>query len=315
VVNLPVLTEAAAGLGFFSFPPSPDGIVRVVPLVGRGSGHVYPALSVEALRTAQGAGTFIIRATGASGEIDTGRPAMTAVAQATAVIAAAGSGERLGAGVPKALVPLAGRPLVAWCLDAFAAAESVDATVIVAPPGHEDQVASLAPRSASLRVVGGGATRAESVRGALEVADGDLVAIHDAARPFVTAELVDELVAKLADRPDAAGVIAAAPLADTVKRAREPRPAQGGFERGGPTVAKTESRDHLWAAQTPQAFRLEALRDAFAADPQRVAEATDEAVLVEKAGGKVLIHPAPASNLKVTTPDDLRVAELLLGSR
>ncbi len=79
VINLPVLTEAAAGLGFYSFPPSPDGIVRSVPLVARGGGQLYPALSVEALRVAQGAGAVIIKATGASGEVDTGRPAMTAL--------------------------------------------------------------------------------------------------------------------------------------------------------------------------------------------------------------------------------------------
>ena len=135
------------------------------------------------------------------------------------------------------------------------------------------------------------------------------------ARPLVTAELIDAVIAKLAGRPDADGVIAAAPLTDTVKRAREPRPAKGEFERGGPTIAKTESRAHLWAAQTPQAFRAGALRDALAGDPQRVAAATDDAMLVEKAGGKVLIEPAPATNLKVTTPADLRIAELLLAAR
>jgi 2-C-methyl-D-erythritol 4-phosphate cytidylyltransferase len=110
-------------------------------------------------------------------------------------------------------------------------------------------------------------------------------------------------------------VIAAAPMTDTVKRAREPRPARGEIARGGPTIAKTESRDHLWAAQTPQVFRTAALREALAANPQRVAEATDDAWLVEKAGGKVLIHPSPPENLKVTTRFDLRVAELLLADR
>src|SRR5919198_978436 len=100
---------------------------------------------------------------------------------------------------------------------------------------------------------------------------------------------------------------AAAPLTDTVKRAREPRPAKGEVARGGPTVAQTLSRDHLWAAQTPQVFRTAALREALAeADPQRVRAATDEAMLIEKAGGKVLMRAAPAENLKVTTPTDLR---------
>jgi 2-C-methyl-D-erythritol 4-phosphate cytidylyltransferase len=185
--------------------------------------------------------------------------------------------------------------------------------VIAAPPGRESELAALAPAGLELEVVPGGESRSESVARALERAGSELVAVHDAARPLVTADLIDGVLAKLASRPDAAGVIAAAPLVDTVKRAREPRPAKGDFERGGPTVARTESRDHLWAAQTPQAFRVEALRDALAADRQRVAAATDDAMLVEKAGGKVLIEPAPAENLKVTTEADLRIAELLLG--
>jgi 2-C-methyl-D-erythritol 4-phosphate cytidylyltransferase len=80
-------------------------------------------------------------------------------------------------------------------------------------------------------------------------------------------------------------------------------------------VAQTVSRDHLWAAQTPQVFRTDALREALGTDPQRIAAATDDAMLVEKSGGKVLIHPAPAGNLKVTTALDLRFAELLLAER
>jgi 2-C-methyl-D-erythritol 4-phosphate cytidylyltransferase len=225
------------------------------------------------------------------------------------VIAAAGSGARLGAGGPKALVEVAGRPLVAWCLDAFAAAGSTGVVVIAAPPGQEDAIAALAPDAV---VVSGAESRSGSVSKALERVETELVAVHDAARPLVTAELIDAVVAKLAARPDAAGVIAAAAVTDTVKRAREPRPTAGEFPRGGPSVARTESRDHLWAAQTPQAFRTEALRAALAADPQLVAAASDDAMLVEKDGGTVLIEPAPAANLKVTTPDDVRVAEALL---
>jgi len=235
------------------------------------------------------------------------------------VIAAAGSGERLGAGGPKALVEVAGRPLLAWCVGAFAAAESVDRAIVAAPPGLEDEIAgaaqtALAGGDLALDVVAGAAERAGSVAAALERVEGELVVVHDAARPFVTPELIDAVLAQLAARPDVAGVIAAAPITDTVKRAREPRPRGGDFERGGPTVARTESRDHLWAAQTPQAFRAGPLRDAHAADPQRVAAATDDAMLVERAGGEVLIHPAPPGNLKVTTPEDLRLAQVLLGT-
>ena len=245
-----------------------------------------------------------------------GRPGEGAPS-ATAVIPAAGGGERLGAEGPKALVELAGRPMLEWSLRAFAATPHLDAAVIAAPAGEERRFAELADAIDSLdsRVVAGGASRSESVAAAVEMVETDLVAVHDAARPMVTPELIAAVIEKLVERPDAAAVIAAAPLTDTVKRAREPRRARGEVARGGPTVAKTESRDHLWAAQTPQAFRADALREALGASTQRVAEATDDAWLVEKQGGKVLIHPSAPDNLKVTTGFDLRVAELLLAER
>ena len=181
--------------------------------------------------------------------------------------------------------------------------------MVAVPRGHEGGLGD------GVVTVVGGEHRSESVAAGLERVEGDLVVVHDAARPLLTPELIDELVEGLASRPDAAAMIAAAPLTDTVKRAREPRSPKGEFPRGGPTVAQTMSRDHLWAAQTPQAFRVAALRDALETDRQRVAAATDDAMLVEKAGGKVLIHPSSAENLKVTTPLDLEVAELLLSRR
>jgi 2-C-methyl-D-erythritol 4-phosphate cytidylyltransferase len=212
-------------------------------------------------------------------------------------------------------VEVAGRPLIAWSLAAFASAAGIERAIVAAPPGREAEIQRLGPGELQVDVVEGGDTRAESVVSALARVESELVAIHDAARPLVTTELIEAVLAKLEARPDAAGVIAASPLTDTVKRAREPRPDRGEFERGGPTISKTESRNHLWAAQTPQAFRTAALREAHDADPQRLAAATDDAMLVEKSGGKVLIEPSPARNLKVTTPDDLRLAELLLAQR
>jgi len=212
-------------------------------------------------------------------------------------------------------VEVAGRPLLAWSLAAFAEASGVNRAIVAAPSGLEAEIEALAPEGLSVEVVAGGHTRSESVGNALRDIETELVAVHDAARPLVTAELIEAVLLTLAGRPDAAGVIAAAPLPDTVKRAREPRPAKGELERGGPTVAKTESRDHLWAAQTPQAFRTAALQEAHAADPQRLAGATDDAMLVEKAGGKVLIEPSTSENLKVTTAADLRIADLLLADR
>jgi 2-C-methyl-D-erythritol 4-phosphate cytidylyltransferase len=250
------------------------------------------------------------------------------VPSAAAIIAAAGTGERLGAQAPKALVELAGRPMLEWSLRAFAAAPEVGTAIVAAPPldlGGFEEVTRAVERHRAARsqedgalevsVVEGGDTRSRSVAAAVEHVEAGIVAVHDAARPLVTPDLIAALIDKLLSRPDAAGVIAATPIVDTVKRAREPRPRGGEIARGGPTIAKTESRDHLWSAQTPQVFRAPALISAVAASPQRLAEATDDAWLVEKDGGKVLIHPAPPENLKVTTPFELRVAELLLAER
>jgi 2-C-methyl-D-erythritol 4-phosphate cytidylyltransferase len=208
----------------------------------------------------------------------------------TAVIAAAGSGERLGAGGPKAFVPLGGRPMIAWSLDACLACGSVAAVVVAVPVGHAHDLQDVV-------MVEGGATRAESVSNALAAVDTELVAIHDAARPLLTPELLDDLVAELVANPDADGVIAAAPLTDTVKK----------FD--GDRITETLDRSELWAAQTPQVFRTEALRSALKAGDS----ATDEAMLIEAVGGTVLIHDSGRPNLKVTTPIDLSVAELLLG--
>jgi 2-C-methyl-D-erythritol 4-phosphate cytidylyltransferase len=185
----------------------------------------------------------------------------------------------------------------------------VGPVIVAVPAGSEDRI----PKD--VVAVAGGASRSESVAAGLERVETQLVAVHDAARPLVTAELIDELVAKLLDHPDAAAVLAAAPLTDTVKRARSPGSDDGDAPDGGPTVAQTVSRDHLWAAQTPQVFRTVALRTALEADPEDLAAATDDAMLVEKAGGEVLLHQSSPENLKVTTPLDLRIAELLLAER
>lgn len=209
-------------------------------------------------------------------------------------------------------MPVAGRPMIEWSIDAFRACESVGAIVVAAPPGHVGDLGGH-----DLGVVAGGRTRAQSVANALEAVGTGCVAIHDAARPLLTPQLVEALVADLDADEAAAGVIAAAPVNDTIKRATES--ANGQFdsdsESNRPLAVKTtEDRSRLWRAQTPQVFRTEALREALAA-AERPEEATDEAMLVEAAGGTVLIHPVTEQNLKVTTPLDLRVAELLLAER
>ena len=203
--------------------------------------------------------------------------------------------------------------MVEWSVAACRAVASVHSIVVACPPGHIHELAG-----SDLGVVDGGATRAESVRNALQAVGTELVAIHDAARPLVTAELIEEVVATLVADPEAAGAIAATPVTDTVKRVSKPSRAPfGGVEspKGAHIVESTLDRGRLWAAQTPQVFRVEALRAALEGDPGRVAAATDEAMLVEAAGGKVLINPSPPENLKVTTPVDLKLAEFLLLDR
>jgi 2-C-methyl-D-erythritol 4-phosphate cytidylyltransferase len=214
------------------------------------------------------------------------------------VIAAAGSGERLGAGGPKAFVELAGRPLLDWSLDAFSSAKSIAEVVVAVPPGQEGSVAER-----GVVAVAGGAHRSESVANALELCGGEIVVVHDAARPLATPALIDAVVERLASDQDAAGVIAAAPVTDTIKQTGDAGEVERTLDRAG-----------LWAVQTPQAFRADALREALS-DPDSIPDATDDAMLVERRGGRVLIHSAPPENLKVTSPLDLSLAGLLLRER
>ena len=178
--------------------------------------------------------------------------------------------------------------------------------MVAAPAGFEAEVREVAADALlAVEVVTGGATRAESVSGALAAAPAtELIAVHDAARPLVTVELIDALVATLVERSDAGGVVPAAAITDTIKRAR----------RDGAIVA-TEDRSELWAAQTPQLFRADALRAAHAGHPVSVAAATDDAMLVEASGATVLIEPTTTENFKVTTAADLRHADLVLNER
>ena len=201
--------------------------------------------------------------------------------------------------------------MIEWSIEAFRACGSVCSIVVAAPPGHIGDLGGP-----DLAIVPGGATRAQSVANALEAVESEYVAIHDAARPLLTSELLEALVANLDASPEAAGVIAAAPVTDTIKRSDESnlRSTTSQVANRNLAITATEDRSQLWAAQTPQVFRAVALREALAA-AERPEEATDEAMLVEWNGGTVLIHAVAEQNLKVTTPLDLRVAEMLLAER
>ncbi len=215
-----------------------------------------------------------------------------------ALIVAAGSGQRLGAGVPKAYVELAGRPMLAWSVEALAATPAVEEIVIALPQGAQAPAGTLG--------VVGGSSRSESVLHALEAAGpGETVLVHDAARPLLTPALAAEVIAALEDEPGADAAIAAAPVTDTIKRAG----------RDGGEVRETLDRGELWAVQTPQVFRRAALERALDVEAEVLARATDDASLIERAGGRVLVVPSPVQNIKVTTSFDLHVAEMLLGER
>jgi 2-C-methyl-D-erythritol 4-phosphate cytidylyltransferase len=206
------------------------------------------------------------------------------------LILAAGSGDRLGAGVPKAFVECAGRPLLEWSLDALRG--TCDRVVVAVPEGLE---------SGDPDRVAGAATRSGSVRAALSAApEAEVVVVHDAARPLVTPGLVQRCLAALEGGWD--GAVAAACATDTLKEAR----AEDG------AVLRTLDRGAVWVVQTPQAFAAAALRQALDVDDVRLAAASDDASLVEAGGGSVRVVEAPPENLKVTSALDLRIAEVRL---
>ena len=202
------------------------------------------------------------------------------------IVPAGGSGERLGAERPKAFVVCAGRPLLEWSVEVLSVV--CDRVIVAVPAGHE--------RPGSVE---GGASRSASVRNALAAApEARTVVVHDAARPLVTRELVESCLAALMGVD---GVTAAAPVTDTIKQT---------FPDG--TVERTLERSRLWAVQTPQVFRADALRRALDVDEAVLAGATDDASLVEAAGGTIRVVEAPPDNFKVTSRADLARAEALL---
>jgi len=214
-----------------------------------------------------------------------------------AVLAAAGSGERLGADRPKAFIRLGERVLLAESLERLDASDWIDEIVVAAPPGWEEPAILLAEELGCSKVsacVAGGPSRSESVRLALaEVPEeAAVVLVHDAARPFLDEEVIGRVLGPLNEGWD--GAVPALPVSDTIKRV------------DGDRVVETLRRDELRAVQTPQAFIASVLREALSGD---VSSASDCASLVEARGGRVTVVPGDPRLLKVTTPADLALLE------
>ena len=189
--------------------------------------------------------------------------------------------------------------MLEWSVAALQAVPAVEEIIIALPADVLDE----APEGTV--AVAGGEQRSHSVRAALAASgDGDPVIVHDAARPLATPELFQQVLDELGRHPVEA-VIAAAPVSDTIKECRP----------DGRTVDRTLDRSRLWAVQTPQVFRRQALERAMAGDEEALARATDDAWLIEQGGGTVRIVGSEPGNFKVTTPHDLRIAELLLRER
>jgi 2-C-methyl-D-erythritol 4-phosphate cytidylyltransferase len=219
---------------------------------------------------------------------------------AAAIILAAGRGTRMGPAADKVFADLAGRPVLAWTLLAFQRAAAIDRIVVATRPDCLARVAEIAGAAGiakPLAVVVGGERRQDSVAAGLAALDAavEVVSVHDAARPLVRPDEIDDGV-RLARQHGA--VVLGAPVVDTIKRVG----ADG-------RIVDTPARSELVAALTPQTFRVDLLRRAHAASG---GDATDDAALVERLGAPVHVHPGSRRNLKITTPDDLIVAEAFL---
>jgi 2-C-methyl-D-erythritol 4-phosphate cytidylyltransferase len=222
--------------------------------------------------------------------------------RAAAILLAAGRGERLGADRLKAFLRLGSATLLGHAVATVDACPDIEGIAIAAPPGYEARTAASSPSDKLMGVVAGGDTRQESVRRALEeLTEGfDVVVCHDVARPLAPVKLFSDVLAPL---EWADGAVPVVRVSDTVKR----------VEAG--SITETLSREDLVLAQTPQAFRRQALWDAHS-EARRVGYlATDDAALLEWAGYRVEPVPGHPANIKVTTLEDLGVAEVLLARR
>lgn len=240
----------------------------------------------------------------------------------SAIVAGAGSGTRLGSCVPKALVTIAGKPLVVHAIGGLNAA-GVSDVVVTIPQGHEaDFSKAINKAGLSARLVVGGATRQASVAKGLAAVDSDFVLVHDAARALTPPSVIETIIRALRNGHNA--VVPALPVIDTIKEVA-PHPADLPNNSASTSEIKVESvvgtldRSLLRAMQTPQGFSTDVLRKAHEANRSRARDeasaASDDATLVELLGEEVVLVPGSPESMKVTTPWDLDVAEMIVARR
>lgn len=224
---------------------------------------------------------------------------------AWALIVAAGAGRRMGTATAKQYLPLAGKTVLEHALSPFLAHASIDGIMLVLAADDNQWQALAVDSSKPLLTTTGGAERVDSVLAGLQALNEhadivDWILVHDAARPCLSVAMLDQLFDELAD--DTVGGLLAVPARDTLKRANEGR------------VAETLDRSLIWQAQTPQMFRLGLLREALMASQANPAQITDEAMAMELAGHHPRLVPGSGRNIKITTPEDLPLAEFILES-
>ena len=226
---------------------------------------------------------------------------------ASAVIVAAGQGKRFGDGTPKQFLPLLGKPVLAYSAETFSECESIDEIILVVPSDWADKVRTEITDKLStnkiINIIAGGPERQDSVLNGFNslTGDPDIVVVHDGARPLAPLELLENVISEAAA---CGGAVAALPSGDTVKKSSHEFYVEG-----------TIPRDALWFAQTPQAFRYDVLKNAFTAASRDCFLGTDESQLVERTGVRVRLVPGSPHNIKITTPEDLRLGELILKLR
>jgi 2-C-methyl-D-erythritol 4-phosphate cytidylyltransferase len=239
-----------------------------------------------------------------------------------AIIAAGGAGLRLGHSGGKQLLHLCGKPVAAWAIEAVAAAQSVDELVVVCDPRrlpeYARELSAAITTDKPLMFVPGGAERSDSIRAglaALEAPEG-IVVIHDGARPLLEPTVVDQAVALLQQHAELAGVVVGHPVSDTLKQ-KEARVScdTPGTPADQVLISGTVDRSAFWQVQTPQVFRLPALRSAYEHAAREGIVATDDAALLEHEGHKLALLRGSRNNIKITEREDIELAETLLRAR